>query len=347
MSMDIRPDSPEAQFWTDKHGGVAPQRDSGMDAVKEDARVSYNEARSRSEEEEDWNASRDVREELMSKYSDVKTGDLLQTFAQWHEAYKRDPVTAADHFARSYASRGPVVPKPRQKHDDTPPAGLDEIGKRNWHRDNDVRKALREAADHAADRSEFKASAKERALIKQAFPGMTFNEVMTSLAGVDEAMQSNPHLVARKLAHMYGAPSTEGEVVDRHQAAVYQQQAAGLAQWIGQVEQSGALPALDHPKVQSAVVNVLEHMNANGLRTGSIEHDLFAAYQHAIAGLQTELQAEQDKAAAEKAQRASRSISGSSSTDVVESDHRPGSGSSTFDAARAAYHSHAAQGSRI
>ena len=71
-----------------------------------------------------------------------------------------------------------MVSKPREKHNDTPPDYLDEIGKRNWHRDNDVRQALREAQANATDRSEFEATAKERALIKQAFPDKTFSEVM-------------------------------------------------------------------------------------------------------------------------------------------------------------------------
>ena len=91
--------------------------------------------------------------------------------------------------------------------------------------------------------------------------------------------------------------------------------------------------------MQAAVVNVLEHMNATGQRSGSVENDLIVAYRYAVSGLQGELQAEQDKAAVAKARRASRSISGSSSADVAE-DHKPGSGSA-LDAARAAYHSHA------
>ena len=299
-----------------------------------DAKASYDEARGRAEEEDDWAASREDRENLLSKYSGAKTSELLGAFAQWHEAYQRDPNTAADHFARSYASGMPLVPKPREKHNDTPPDYLDEDGKRNWHRDNDVRKAWREAADRETDRSEFKASAKERALIKQAFPDKKFSEVMKTLAAVDEAMQSAPHLVANKLAMMYGAPATQGQVVE-------QQQAAALSQWLGQVTQSGALPGIEHPRVEAAVVQVLEHMNATGQRSSSVEHDLIVAYQHAAAGLQGELQAEHDKAAAEKARRASRSISGSSSTDVSDADYRPGHGSA-HDAARAAYRSFAA-----
>ena len=163
---------------------------------------------------------------------------------------------------------------------------------------------------------------------------MKFSEVMNSLAGVDEAMQSAPHLVANKLAMMYGAPATQGQVVE-------QQQAAALSQWLGQVTQSGALPGIEHPRVEAAVVQVLEHMNATGQRSSSVEHDLIVAYQHAAAGLQGELQAEQDKAAAESARRASRSLSGSSSTDITDSDHKPGTGSA-HDAARAAYRSFAA-----
>ena len=338
MSLDMMPDSEEAKFWTSQHDD-APQRENHMDSAKADAEASYNEARSRTDEADDWAASRSVREDLLSKYSDAKTSDLLGAFAQWHEAYQRDPHTAADHFARSYASRGPVVSKPREKHNDTPPDYLDEIGKRNWHRDNDVRLALREAQANATDRSEFEATAKERALIKQAFPDKTFSEVMTSLAAIDEAMQSAPHLVAQKVAMMYGAPATQGQVVEQHQAAQAAQHQAALSQWVSQVEASGSLPGIEHPKVQAAVVNVLEHMNATGQRSGSVENDLIVAYRYAVSELQGELQAEQDKAAVAKARRASRSISGSSSADVAE-DHKPGSGSA-LDAARAAYHSHA------
>ena len=301
--------------------------------------TSYNEARSRAEEEEEWAASRELREGVSSRNPNTKLGDFLENCLQWHETYQRDPTTTADYFARSYASRGPVVPKPRQKHDDTPPAYLDEIGKRNWHRDNDVRRGWRDAAQNAADRAEFEATAKARALIKQTFPGRKFSEVMASLDGVDEAMQSAPHHVAQKLAQMYGAPATQGQVIEQHQAAQAEQQVAALSQWVSQVEASGSLPGLDHPKVQAATVQVLEHMNATGQRTGSIENDLFVAYQHAVSGLQGELQAEHDKAAVEQARRASRSLSGSVSTAEISEDRKPGS---AHDSARAAYHSLAA-----
>ena len=104
MSLDMTPDSEEAKFWTGKHD-AAPERESHMESAVSDAKASYDEARGRAEEEDDWAASREDRENLLSKYSGAKTSELLGTFAQWHEAYQRDPNTAADHFARSYASR--------------------------------------------------------------------------------------------------------------------------------------------------------------------------------------------------------------------------------------------------
>ena len=71
---------------------------------------------------------------------------------------------------------------------------------------------------------------------------------------------------------MFGAPISQFERAERHQAAEYQQQQHTAAtQWIGQVVQSGALPGLERPEVGAEVANVLEQINAQGLRTGNGE----------------------------------------------------------------------------
>jgi hypothetical protein len=147
----------------------------------------------------------------------------------------QDPEGAADRFAREYARRGPVLSKERPPAE-TPPADLDETGLRNWHNDKAAH-AYREAQALVTDRSEFDATAHQRAKLQELFPGRKFSEIVHSLNSID------PTHVAQKVVRMFGAPISQFERAERHQAAEYQQQQHTAAtQWIGQVVQSGALP---------------------------------------------------------------------------------------------------------
>ena len=123
------------------------------------------------------------------------------------------------------------------------------------------------------DRSEFDATAHQRAKLQELFPGRKFSEIVHSLNSIDAALYLDPTHVAQKVVRMFGAPISQFERAERHQAAEYQQQQQHTAatQWIGQVVQSGALPGLERPEVGAEVANVLEQINAQGLRTGNGE----------------------------------------------------------------------------
>ena len=142
------------------------------------------------------------------------------------------------------------------------------------------------------------------------------------------------------LAYAHGLPATQGAVRDHQQAAQYQQQEAALSQWLTQTEAAGGF-AEDYRELEPVTVQVLEHMNANGLRTDNVANDLHNAIVYARELTAKARQQQHDKEAAEKARHASRSLSGSHA-DTKPSD-KPGDDDESVEVSVArAYRAHAA-----
>ena len=327
-----------SKFWIENDGGASTETpfEATLECCEEDTRSAFNEARGRAEEAEQLEQARDsidvMRHGFGSLTAGIEFGDALT------KAYRADPIGTREWHRRQYAARFPN-PMPEKPKDEQPPDDLDPIGLRNWEGDQATKRAYRDAVSERAFRKELEDAAPAIALLKQNYPGSSLTELLDKGAGVHMAMEANPR-VADKLSMTAGAPVNQQHLEEMVAAAQYQQRTASLDQWLGAVEQSGQLPGLERPAVQDATVQVLEAMNANGLRTNSVEQDLVTAYSYAVAGLQEQLQSElQRERAVEhagKARHASKSITGSPGSDVGETDV---GGGSIEDDARGAYRS--------
>ena len=334
MSMDTQPNSPEMQFWTtESRSERCSVRTMRRKPKTMRAPLTIKSTR-RNEEQADLDAIREDREALLSRYGDgAKFSEALEAFRKWDADFRQNPAGASDRFARSYAAHLPRPAKAKAA-DEKPPEYLDRKGLDNWHREKAIRDAVREVSQR--DNSDDAAIAKQRAILKEMFPDKSFREAVKYIVEIDAAASASPHHTAQRLAMLYGAPATVGHVAEQHRAVESERQVAALSQWLGQIVQSGALPGIEHPKMQAAIA---EALSSPGFRTGNVEADLINAYRAVQEQVNETVRAENEKAAVEKARKASRSLSGSTSTEISDGDHKPGS---AYDAARDAYRSFAA-----
>jgi hypothetical protein len=327
-----------AGFWTStEHGGPTDARpyESTAESVHEDATSAYREAQGRAERESEIHG--DDVESLAHGWGGLKPA--LEYAVATTRNYKVNPLAAREQHYRDYASRPPRItpepPKPREPHPDLDPRGL-----REWHLENDVIEATRNAPLEQARKRELE-SAKE--LLAQAASelGTTPGQLLTQAAAVDQAMQVNPAHVSEKVARFFGKPVNEAHANDIVAAHVEQQEAANLHNWLygeGGVIASNALPGLEHQEVRTAVAQVLKHPDFQW--TDNEAQNLVNAYSVVAQQVREHVEGEQRKEAAERARHASRSVAGSGAPANYTTDDITG-GSIEDDVRRAMYSSRA------
>ena len=328
---------PATRFWNEAEASRTADYDP-TDEQQEDVKSAYREASARASERDELDTARDDIDSLRQTFGSF--GKAIDFNTRMSKAYKADPATASDLHARAYLSEFPNPPFKAKEPEEKPPADLTEAALDEWHLNQSVRKALRSVPIDKANADDLEQSKALVAQIKEEFPGISLANAIKSAAAVNEAMHMDPHGVATRLASANGLPATQGAVRDQQQAAQYQQQEAALSQWLTQTEAAGGF-AEDYRELEPVTLQVLEHMNANGLRTDNVANDLHNAIVYARELTAKARQQQHDKEAAEKARHASRSLSGSHA-DTKPSD-KPGDDDESVEASAArAYRAHAA-----
>ena len=302
------------------------------DDTDDDVRSAIAEVGDTRSDREAFDRSRENREELAWRYPDTKVGDLIKRFSGLHDDFKRDPMQAADHLARHYLAQPARFSKPKAREAEQPPAYLDEYGRQEWLRDQDAREAFRNAGHDRAENDAFKATAEDRAFLKKAFPQLTFDQAIERITSLDADLTADPLGASAKLAATFGAPITQMHHDEIRHVGEAQQSVLRMQEGLDRVVSSGKLPGIEN--MMDAVADVLEGPSFQ--RSGDAGVDLEAAYRVAL----QRVTIERDKAVAEKAKAASRSVPNAGG------DYRPSDsaqGDDDIDAdARAAYRRHVA-----
>lgn len=303
-----------SRFWHSDGDHSAPAVDRDEE-LNDDVKSAYREAQNRSSERDDLEASRDDLDTLRHGFGSIK--NALEFGNHYTRRLREDPLGAREELKRHYLSRMPNLAAPKEA-PATPPDHLDDRGRIEWQREQDVRAAVRSVAADKAFQAEVDEAAPLLADLKRDHGDL--RKALETWAGVHAAAEINPDRAFDRVSYTVGAPINQAHANEMVRAAQYQQQHAEVTGWMDHVIQSGAFPGLEKPEVFGATAKYLEHMNANGLRTNSIEQDLGTAWHYATQGLQQKQQVEQEKADAERAKQASRSLEGGAHVNEVSAD---------------------------
>ncbi len=345
-------------------------RDRMSDDRESDVLQAYREAQGRAEERASFDRSRPHREELTGRYGDGGAKTAIESFVHWDRELRENPHGAADALASHYLRQPPNLLKTKEPEKaETAPEDWHEDGKIQWALDNDVKRAWQTAAREKAENDEYERTREHAQLLRQQFPHLSFADALERITQIDRDLLTDPVGAAARLGASYGMPVTHGQVqAVEHQAQ--QQQRLGNAQAVyEQAIQTNAFPGLELPHVEEAVVNILHDpafpRSHSGDPSLDLQYDLRNAHDLALQALAagasqgpthelTVTGGEQHPAmqnamekvgnardklqgmAAEKARKASRSISGSPSPGNSSGSR---SGSSVEDDAAAAYRS--------
>lgn len=180
-------------------------------------------------ESADFLQSREWRDALDQRYGGrVAIGDLLESFAQWHEQLKENPRDAADAIAATYLAQSQyALPDGNGRSGRNGPSGEA--------KSESPKRTLNVILDDAIDRhhgkgdgegAAFAASAPHRAALKAMFPGITYAEACRRVVKLDGDLHRDPIGTAARLGAAYGM-----SVMPSQQAATAQREAlAGDAQ---------------------------------------------------------------------------------------------------------------------
>lgn len=158
-------------------------------------------------ESADFHQSRQWRTELDRRYDGrVAIGDVLDSFADWHERLKQDPKRAAEAIASAYLAEAPyaVLQDVRQS---GKPAQADRAD--GAVSDQKLDGVLTAAIDQHhgkgdGEQKAFVASARHRAALKEMFPGMSYAEACRRMVALDGDLHRDPMGAAGRLAATYG-----------------------------------------------------------------------------------------------------------------------------------------------
>jgi hypothetical protein len=215
-------------------GGNIAAEPKGLDAK---LRANFERAEAREAEEATFKASRAARDELRERYPQGDTAKTLDMFLGWAGELQRNPALTAQAMAESYAKASPWGLKDKAEK----PQRDDPYGA---HRLNDI---ISDAIDRASsEKAEFQATAKQRATLKELFPGLSFADAMDRIVKIDRDMHRDPLSTAGQVAAMFGMPITPA-------AAAADQRVKDLGATIDQVLPT--LPGFD-PR---AAMNVIKH----------------------------------------------------------------------------------------
>lgn len=287
---------PASRFWIDNEGAAATSN-TVFEDLEDDVQSAVREAGERSVKDSEIEAALPFLESLREGFGTVPAA--LKFNNALTQSYRADPAAANRDHRRYYEARLFEVP-PEKKPPEAAPADLTEQARDEWEREQAVRSAVKSAADEAAFKKEIEEAAPLLAQIRQEYGPLT--KPLEVAAAIHQAMTIRPQ-VADKITSMMNALGPAPHEVA--QAQDYYEKAQTVKTWVDQVRDSGSLPGIERPEIESAVCDQLEQMNARG-EAGSFEQRLVTAYSRAM----TAVRAEQDHATAERARHASRSLSG-------------------------------------
>jgi hypothetical protein len=286
----------------------------GANDQEESVKIAVDVNRFRDDDRADWEAFRDVRDYLNEIYPKASWREVGEHSLGWIDGIKanamqpRGLAALREQYVRQNLAQ-PFHPQVRPKlKADEPPADLDEIGKRNWHLENDVKLAVRETGANKRDAEAYATTAELRQSIKEK-TGLSPSEYFKKVRMIDTSARDDPGAVFDRLAIAFGAPATEAH-------AQQQQRLAEIVPVYHRIEERGDLPGLGTKAVDDLICDVLS--SPRFVRTQDSAADLAGAYSIAVRELQrrgTEAAPDnrQSREAAERARFASRSISGSPS----------------------------------
>lgn len=185
-------------------------RESELDRV---LKVAVDRRANQESESADFRQSKEWRDTLDRRYAGrIAIGDLLDTFADWHEKLKMDPRAAADAIAAAYLEQPPYV---------LPGAtGSNQSGTRSAAAAETPEQKLNGILTAAIDRHHgkgdgeqkaFMASARHRGALKEMFPGMTYAEACRRVVMLDGDLHRDPIGTAARLAATYHMPVTSSQ----------------------------------------------------------------------------------------------------------------------------------------
>jgi hypothetical protein len=232
--------------------------------------------------------SREYRAELRARYGkEVDLGALVEKFIRQEDDFRKDPVGAADRLAGEYLQRPYAArynkPETKKNLSDLPQG--QRLG------------AILDDALDGAEAADFKMTAKQRALIREKFNGMPFDEVLKIVTAADRDLHDDPIGAAARIAASYGVPVTQSQ----HQNVEYQGRVNQVADGLGHLYKSGQLPRL--AELSGHIGQVLQ--NPQFQHTPDLENNLRRAYR--IAEIQAGERAATDSLAKAKAAQGVRS----------------------------------------
>jgi hypothetical protein len=233
-------------------------------------------------ESADFHGSRAWRDELRQRYDGrIAIGDLLESFAHWHEQLKADPSAASAAIAASYLAQPQYTLKTDAGTAQKPAAAGDADPGQTLNR------VLAAAIDRHHGKGDgepaaFAASARHRAALKEMFPGMTYAEACRRVVTLDRDLHRDPVATAARLAASYGSTGTPVQpVVSGERGAPMKEPPTGSAS-LSDAQQmiaasSAQMPDLEH--MQDDVAAVLERPDfAHG---PDMQQNLLRAYRAA------------------------------------------------------------------
>ena len=184
-------------------------------------------------ESADFRQSKEWRDTLDQRYAGrIAIGDLLDTFADWHERLKMDPRAAADAISAAYLEQPPYV-LPGSVASNRDGTSGSAAGKTP---DQELNGVLAAAIDRHhgkgdGEQQAFAASARHRAALKEMFPGMTYAEACRRVVMLDGDLHQDPIGTAARLAATYHMPVTSSQqaVVEQRGMLANDAQSAGVA----------------------------------------------------------------------------------------------------------------------
>jgi hypothetical protein len=169
----------------DDNAEPPPRKD--LDTLLSENMEKYETARA---EEESFKASRESREELQGRNGEQ--GDIGQTIDQfigWWQAFKADPQGTGQRFAAAYMTASPYALSPREKKQKAEPY-IDDTGRR--YNGAVLNEVIDDALRSGDERKEFVATEKQRAALKEMFPGKTFDEALKTIVKIDRDAFADP-----------------------------------------------------------------------------------------------------------------------------------------------------------
>jgi hypothetical protein len=176
-------------------------------------KVAVDRRASQEAESADFHQSREWRDVLDRRYGGrYGIGEVLDAFADWHEAFKTDPRRAFDALASAYLDQPAyVLPAAEHRgHAESPAKAEDTSAAQTL--DGVLAAAIdRHHGKSDGEQPVFAASARHRTALKEMFPGMSYAEACRRVVTLDGDLHRDPIGTAARLAATYGMPVTSAQ----------------------------------------------------------------------------------------------------------------------------------------